>query len=114
MTDRNSNFAGTASVDVQLRRWFRGHVMAVALTGTLVFVLLVGFGKVPPTLSVCFCAVVACSAVAFACKSIIENRRRWDYMAVSFGLSITQLVFILPVIACVFAPEANFRTMLFG
>ena len=114
MLDKNATSPNTASGDALIHRIFRGHILAVILTGVLVLAVLVGFTKVPQALAVSLCTVAACSLFAFPYMTISRKPQRMEYIAVSVGLSLTQLIFILPVLACIFAPAVNFRTMLFG
>ncbi len=95
------------------QRLFRVHVGAVVLTAALVVPLLLGITSIPSWVSVTYCVVIAAIAIAFVAvdvRSMLDDRRmrvsnRFEFLVVTFALSVLQAIFILPVLICVYAPN---------
>ena len=93
-------------------RLFRIHVGAVVLTAALVVPLLLGIASIPSWVSITYCVVIAAIAIAFvavAVRNMRDDRRmrfsnRFEFLVVTFALSVLQAIFILPVVICVYAP----------
>ena len=95
------------NVPVQFRRLFFSHVVTLVLTAALVAPLMLGFASIPTWLSVAYCAVIAVVAFAFIAATLTDIRRNYGShmcLALTLGLSVAQLIFVLPIIICVFAP----------
>jgi predicted ABC-type exoprotein transport system permease subunit len=98
------------------RRSFFVHVGTVVLTAALVVPLLVGIASIPSWLSVAYCIVIAIVAFTFVLAAInnIRNNRvirvahRIECLVLTLALSIVQVVFVLPVLICIFAPTFRF------
>lgn len=101
---------------------FRRQILALIVTAVVVLALLIGFTRVPQALAISLCAVASCSLIIFPFMTASSAKnasglrapQKTEYIAVSVGLALAQLIFVLPIIACIIAPTVNFRTMLFG
>ncbi len=95
------------NVPADFRRLFFAHVGALVLTAALVVPLMLGFASIPAWVSVAYCVVIAIVALAFVAASITvmsRNRGSQMYITMTLALSVTQLIFVLPILICVFAP----------
>ncbi len=98
---------GIQNAPDDFRRLFFVHVGAVVLTAALVVPLLLEITSIPSWLSVAYCVVIAAVAIAFnvAAMRIVGHRRGMRLcLALTLGLSLAQVIFILPVIVCIYAP----------
>lgn len=94
------------------RRLFHAHVGAVVLSAAVVVPLLLGVVSIPSWVSVAYCAVIAAVAIAFVVAAFSNARatngrsvnERIECLVVSLALAVLQMVFILPVLICIFAP----------
>ena len=101
--------ANTLNVD---RRLFHAHVSAVVLTAAVVAALLLGVASIPSWVSVAYCFVIAAVAIAFVAAAVNNARatsgrsvfERVEYLIVSLALATLQVIFVLPVLICIFAP----------
>ena len=94
------------------RRLFHAHVGAVVLTAAVVVPLLLGVVSIPSWVSVAYCFVIATVAIAFVAAAVNNARaisgrsafERVEYLTVSLALAMLQVIFVLPVLICIFAP----------
>lgn len=104
--DRDQN------TSTDFRRLFFAHVFTVVLTAALVAPLLLGVTSIPSWFSVGYCTAIAMVAFAFVVVAIhsVRNLRgigvanRIQRIMLTLGLSMLQVIFILPVLICIFAP----------
>lgn len=97
------------------RRLFHVHVAALVITASVVVPLLLGVASIPFWVSLAYCSVIAVVALAFVVVAIYLIRsstepsiaQRIERLSVVVGLSVAQLVFVLPVLICICSP--NFR-----
>ena len=108
----NAEAPTTVNALMNNRRMFRVHVGAVVLTAALVVPLLLGITSIPSWVSVAYCVVIATVAITFV-ASAVKNARdhrevnasnRIEFLVVTLALSTLQVIFILPVLICVYAP----------
>lgn len=93
-------------------RLLHAHVGAVVLTAALVVPLLLGIATIPTWVSVAYCIIIATVAIGFVTASVNKMRgdsgmiasKQIEHLVVSFSLSMLQVIFILPVLICVYAP----------
>jgi hypothetical protein len=118
-TDMNADpttGSGDRNAHNDFRQLFFAHVGTVVLTAALVLPLLLGVASIPSWLSVAYCIVIAIVAFTFviaAINSIRDNRgirvaHRIECLALTLALSMLQVIFVLPVIICIFAPTFRF------
>jgi len=104
--------SGDQSVPNDYRRLFFAQVGAVVVTAVLVAPLLLGVSCIPSWLSAVYCFFIATVAIAFIPTALNSVRRdrgisapnRIECMALTVGLSIVQIIFILPVLICIYMP----------
>jgi hypothetical protein len=91
---------------------FRAHVAALVFTAAVVVPLLLGTTSIPAWISTTYCIIIAVLAVGFIVAAAqhvrIDDGRnlfeRCNSLVLALGLSMAQLVFIVPVLICVYAP----------
>lgn len=96
-----------------LRRLFYAHVGALGFTGIVVVPLLLGVTSIPSWVSVAYCSVITAVAIVFviAAVHLVRNSQgqsvldRIEYLSVAVGLSMAQVLFVLPVLLCLYTPN---------
>ncbi len=104
---------GVREAPREFRRLFFIHVGTVVLTASIVAPMLIGFASIPPWLSVTYCVVIIATAMMFfaAATRVMQANRHMPFvdriqcLTLTFCLSVLQVVFALPLLICVFAPE---------
>lgn len=99
-----------------LYRIFRRQILALIVTAVVVLAMLIAFTSVPLALAISLCAIAACSLIIFPYMTVslansasdLQGPQKVEYIVVSVGLSLAQLIFVLPVLACIIAPAVNF------
>jgi hypothetical protein len=94
------------------RRLFHAHVVAVVLTAAVVAPLLLGVASIPLWVSVACCSIITSVALAFVAAAVnraraISGRSVYEgveYLVVPLALAMLQMIFVLPVLICIFAP----------
>ena len=94
------------------RRLFFVHVGTVVITAALVVPLLLGVASIPSWLSVAYCVAIAIVALTFVVAAIYNMRdnrgirvaNRIECLVLTLALSMVQVIFVLPVLICIFAP----------
>lgn len=94
------------------RGLLRAHVAALVVTAAVVVPLLLGTASIPAWVSTMSCIIIASVAIGFVVAAREQARHRTDHnpfqrnesLIVAIGLSIAQLIFIVPVLICVYAP----------
>ena len=104
---------GVRQTPKEFRRLFFIHVGTVVLTASIIAPLLIGFASIPPWMSVTYCVASIATAMLFfaaAIRVMQANRHmpfvdRIQCLTLTICLSGLQVVFALPTLICVFAPE---------
>jgi len=98
------------------RRLFFTHVGTVVLTAAIVVPLLLGVASIPSWVSIAYCVAIVTVALTFIVAAINNMRNnhqihfanRIERFVLTFALSMVQVIFVLPVLICIFAPTFRF------
>ncbi|MDA0660047.1 MAG: hypothetical protein O2931_02565 [Planctomycetota bacterium] len=110
-TESPSTTTTTSSTPNAGLRLFRAHVAALVFTAAVVVPLLLGTTTIPAWVSITYCIIIAAVAVGFLVAATLHVRSNRSHkvfgcnsLILALGLSMTQFIFISPVVICVYAP----------
>ena len=111
-TDLSAVVSEDRNAQNDYRRLFFAHVGTVILTAALVLPLLLGVTSIPSWFAIAYCIVIAIVAFTFvvaAVANVRDNRGirvadRVEQLVLTLARSMLQIVFVLPVLICIFAP----------